>query len=53
MVGAEPVGLTAAAILAAYGIRTVVLDRADGPAGHSRAAVVHVRTLDNEWEGVI
>ena len=53
VVGAEPVGLTAAAILAAYGIRTVVLDRADGPAGHSRAAVVHARTLDNAWEGVI
>ncbi len=53
MVGAGPVGLTAAAMLAAYGIRTIVLDGADGPAGHSRAAVVHARTLDNEWEGVI
>jgi 2-polyprenyl-6-methoxyphenol hydroxylase-like FAD-dependent oxidoreductase len=46
VVGAGPVGLTAAAMLAAYGIRTVVLDRADGPAGHSRAAVVHARTLE-------
>ncbi len=40
-VGAGPVGLTAAAMLVAYGIRTVVLEGADGPAGHSRAAVVH------------
>ena len=53
MVGAVPVGLTAAAMLAAYGIRTVVLDGADEPAGHLRAAVVHVRTLDNACEGVI
>lgn len=52
MVGAVPVGLTAAAMLAAYGIRTVVLDGADEPAGHSRAAAVHARTLDNAWEGV-
>jgi flavin-dependent dehydrogenase len=49
-VGAGSVGLTAAAMLAAYGIRTVVLDGADGPAGHSRAAVVHAMTLDYAWE---
>ncbi len=46
VVGAGPTGLTAATMLSAYGIRTVVLDRAAGPARHSRAAVVHARTLE-------
>src|SRR5919202_4945968 len=46
VVGAGPVGLTMATMLAAYGIRTVVLDKAAGPAGHSRAAVIHARTLE-------
>jgi 2-polyprenyl-6-methoxyphenol hydroxylase-like FAD-dependent oxidoreductase len=46
VIGAGPTGLTAATMLAAYGIRTVVLDRAVGPAGHSRAAVIHARTLE-------
>jgi thioredoxin reductase len=46
VVGAGPVGLTMATMLAAYGIRTVVLDRAAGPAAHSRAAVVQARTLE-------
>ena len=43
---AGPNGLTVATMLAAYGLRTVVLDRAVGPAGHSRAAVIHARTLE-------
>lgn len=46
VVGAGPAGLTTATMLSAYGIRTVVLDRAAGPARHSRAAVVHARTLE-------
>ncbi|HEY9422807.1 MAG TPA: FAD-dependent monooxygenase [Thermoanaerobaculia bacterium] len=53
VVGAEPVGLTAAAMLAPYGMRTVVLDGADAPAGHSCAAIVPAGTLDNAWERVI
>ena len=46
VIGAGPVGLTMATMLTAYGIRTVVLDRAPGPADHSRAAVIHARTLE-------
>src|SRR5215217_8072788 len=46
VVGAGPVGLTAATMLAGYGVRVAVLDGAAGPAPHSRAAVVHARTLE-------
>jgi 2-polyprenyl-6-methoxyphenol hydroxylase-like FAD-dependent oxidoreductase len=35
-----------ATILAAYGVRTAVFDRAAGPARYSRAAVIHARTLE-------
>lgn len=46
VVGAGPTGLTTATMLAAYGIPTVVLDRAAGPTPNSRAAVIHARTLE-------
>src|SRR5215218_4168756 len=46
VVGAGPAALAIASMLAAYGLRTVVLDRAAGSAGHSRAAVVQARTLE-------
>ena len=46
VVGAGPAGLTAAAMMAGYGARVAVLDAAPGPAKHSRAAVVHARTLE-------
>jgi 2-polyprenyl-6-methoxyphenol hydroxylase-like FAD-dependent oxidoreductase len=46
VVGAGPTGLTLAVMLSGYGIRTAVLDGAAGPARHSRAAVVHARTLE-------
>jgi 2-polyprenyl-6-methoxyphenol hydroxylase-like FAD-dependent oxidoreductase len=46
VVGAGPSGLTIATMLAAYGLRTVVLDRAAGPGAHSRAAVIQARTLE-------
>src|SRR3569832_1998111 len=46
IVGAGPTGLTLASMLSGYGIRTIVLDAAAGPARHSRAAVVHARTLE-------
>jgi 2-polyprenyl-6-methoxyphenol hydroxylase-like FAD-dependent oxidoreductase len=46
VVGAGPVGLTMATMLAAYGIQTTVLDRAAEPADHSRASVIHARTLE-------
>jgi 2-polyprenyl-6-methoxyphenol hydroxylase-like FAD-dependent oxidoreductase len=46
VVGAGPAGLTVAAMLAGYGVRVAVLDGASGPAEHSRAAVVHARTLE-------
>ena len=46
VVGAGPTGLTLAALLCAYGIRTTVLDQATGPAGPSRVAVIPARTLE-------
>jgi 2-polyprenyl-6-methoxyphenol hydroxylase-like FAD-dependent oxidoreductase len=46
IIGAGPVGLTAAAELARYGISARLVDRRDGPVQHSHAAVVHVRTQE-------
>src|SRR5919112_2692496 len=46
VVGAGPTGLTLAGMLSGYGIQTAVLDGAAGTARHSRAAVVHARTLE-------
>ena len=46
VVGAGPTGLALAVMLSGYGIQTAVLDGAAGPAHHSRAAVVHARTLE-------
>ena len=46
VIGAGPVGLTLATLLASYGARTAIFDRAAGPARFSRAAVVHARTLE-------
>ncbi|MEU0580168.1 FAD-dependent oxidoreductase [Streptomyces griseoincarnatus] len=46
VVGAGPVGLTAAHELARRGVRVRVVDGADGPAPTSRAVAVHPRTLE-------
>jgi 2-polyprenyl-6-methoxyphenol hydroxylase-like FAD-dependent oxidoreductase len=46
VIGAGPVGLTLANLLAGFGVRVAIFDRAGGPARFSRAAVVHARTLE-------
>src|SRR5918995_1914 len=46
VVGAGPTGLALAVMLSSYGIQTAVLEGAAGPAPHTRAAVVHARTLE-------
>jgi 2-polyprenyl-6-methoxyphenol hydroxylase-like FAD-dependent oxidoreductase len=46
IVGAGPVGLTAAVTLRSHGVGVVVLDAAEEGANTSRAAVVHARTLE-------
>ncbi|MFE2477564.1 FAD-dependent oxidoreductase [Streptomyces sp. NPDC059389] len=46
VVGAGPVGLTAAIELARRGLRVRVVDGAPGPAPTSRAVAVHPRTLE-------
>jgi 2,4-dichlorophenol 6-monooxygenase len=46
VVGAGPVGLTAALLLSTQGIRTQVVDRRDGPHRAPQAHVVNPRTLE-------
>jgi 2-polyprenyl-6-methoxyphenol hydroxylase-like FAD-dependent oxidoreductase len=46
IVGAGPSGLTAAATLARYGIDFIIIDDDPAPTEQSRAAIVHVRTLE-------
>ena len=46
IVGAGPVGLTAAAELTRHGARVRIIDKRDGPVIYSQALAVHVRTLE-------
>ncbi|MFF4251853.1 FAD-dependent oxidoreductase [Streptomyces sp. NPDC001663] len=46
VVGAGPVGLSAAHELARHGVRVRLVDAADGPATTSRALATHARTLE-------
>ncbi|RBQ20095.1 oxygenase [Spongiactinospora rosea] len=46
VVGAGPVGLTAAHELARRGVRVRLVDRATGPATSSRALATHARTME-------
>lgn len=46
VVGAGPSGLALANVLAAHGVDHVIIDRKPGPVDQSRAALVHVRTLE-------
>jgi 2-polyprenyl-6-methoxyphenol hydroxylase-like FAD-dependent oxidoreductase len=46
VIGAGPSGLVLANVLAAYGVDHVIIDRKPGPVDQSRAALVHVRTLE-------
>src|SRR4051812_29431392 len=46
VVGAGPAGLALGCALGELGVDHVLVDRAESPARHSRAAVVHARTLE-------
>jgi len=46
IVGAGPAGLALAAVLADQGVDFRIVDRKAGPVAESRAAIVHVRTLE-------
>ncbi|WP_165953966.1 FAD-dependent monooxygenase [Streptomyces sp. 8K308] len=47
IVGAGPTGLALAAAFRTLGVDHVLIDRAAGPAVHSRAAAAHARTLES------
>ena len=46
IVGAGPTGLALANVLAQYEVNFLVIDRESGPTSQSRAAIVHIRTLE-------
>jgi 2-polyprenyl-6-methoxyphenol hydroxylase-like FAD-dependent oxidoreductase len=46
IVGAGPSGLVLANVLAGYGVDTTTVDTKPGPVRQSRAAIIHVRTLE-------
>src|SRR5262245_43236909 len=46
IVGAGPAGLVLATVLADHGVDFRIVDRKAGPVTQSRAAIVHVRTLE-------
>jgi len=49
VVGAGPTGLTLASVLADGGVNVRLIDARPGPVDESRAAIVHVRTLE-AWQ---
>lgn len=46
VVGAGPVGMTAALLLAEHGVRTTIIDKEGGPAARSYACALHPDSLD-------
>lgn len=46
IIGAGPVGLTAAAELTRHGARVRLIDKREGPVAYSQAALIQVRTLE-------